>query len=72
MYVVDVEGNGTYMMIKNLSNAFNKDVSIVAPSGSYFSSLNNTQKCKGLYDHQEQPSLKWAGKNPRDVQLSKH
>jgi len=41
------EGNGTYMEIANVSNAFNKDVSIVAPTGSFFSSLNNTQNAGG-------------------------
>lgn len=47
MDAADVEGNDTYMAITNLSNAFNKDVSIVVPSGSFFSSLNNTQKAEG-------------------------
>lgn len=41
------EGNGTSLSIANISNAFNKDVSIVAPTGSFFSSLNNTQNAEG-------------------------
>jgi len=48
MDVLHVEkGNHTYMEVANFTSAFNKYVSIVVPTGSFFSSINNTQNAEG-------------------------
>ncbi|GLJ13662.1 hypothetical protein SUGI_0217760 [Cryptomeria japonica] len=44
--VVD-KGNDTTLETANFSNGFNMDISIVAPTNSFFSSLNNTQNSEG-------------------------
>eukprot|EP01018_Ginkgo_biloba_P037283 Gb_00436 [translate_table: standard] len=49
VYSADVDqGNGTLLETANISNAFNMDISIVAPTGSFFSTLNNTQDAQGF------------------------
>ncbi|XP_057813337.2 peptide-N4-(N-acetyl-beta-glucosaminyl)asparagine amidase A [Cryptomeria japonica] len=46
-YAVVDEGNDTTLEIANFSNGFNMDISIVAPTNRFFSSLNNTQNAEG-------------------------
>lgn len=48
MYFSEVDkGNNTYLETANFSNGFNMDISIVAPTNSFFSSLDNTQNAEG-------------------------